>query len=550
MTSIKSRFFLTAAAIGGALGLTFAPAPADAQIVCNRTLTADIVAFDMPLMWNRLGPQNINGMMFALKRDTINLTSGLPLTNGGAATPGDVALRPDKRPRPLVLRMGAGDCLTYQVTNLLTQNPNFFNVPQERSGIDFELFIDDQVKDRRISLRFQGTELVGSMADDGSFVGENDSSLIAQGAISEIITIHAPEENTYAGTSYGATIGGEGLGGNTAGGLWAVLNVGPTGSAFYRSQVTREEMDLATMGTTANGQPIINYEEPYPMGEPWASEGKEDLPIINMVGPPGALGGDGEIVHSDINAIVAHGGEDFMLDGGGATLGHFPGSTYPLESVGKVNPTVPNRLEPFREFTIAFHDEVATKQAFPEWFEDPVLGHTLHSVRDSFMINYGSGGIGTEIIASRLRVGPMHDCVNCAYEEFFLTAFTVSDVGQLTDIPANFGLEACPPEVVNLNTGAPLPECVATGPKANFALFPDDPSNVHHSYTGDFTKFRNIHAGPGEQHIFHLHNHQWLFNANDDNSNYLDAQGIGPGSGYTYEINFGGSGNRNKTAGD
>ncbi|MHC4091751.1 MAG: hypothetical protein ACYSVY_16040, partial [Planctomycetota bacterium] len=238
------------------------------------------------------------------------------------------------------------------------------------------------------------------------------------------------------------------------------------------------------------------------------------------------------------------------MDGGGATLGHFPGSTYPLESVGKVNPTVPNRLEPFREFTIAFHDEVATKQAFPEWFEDPVLGHTLHSVRDSFMINYGSGGIGTEIIASRLRVGPMHDCVNCAYEEFFLTAFTVSDVGQLTDIPANFGLEACPPEVVNLNTGAPLPECVATGPKANFALFPDDPSNVHHSYTGDFTKFRNIHAGPGEQHIFHLHNHQWLFNANDDNSNYLDAQGIGPGSGYTYEINFGGSGNRNKTAGD
>ncbi|NCF82865.1 MAG: hypothetical protein GWP74_14765, partial [Proteobacteria bacterium] len=58
------------------------------------------------------------------------------------------------------------------------------------------------------------------------------------------------------------------------------------------------------------------------------------------------------------------------------------------------------------------------------------------------------------------------------------------------------------------------------------------------------------HAGPKEQHIFHLHNHQWLFNPNDDNSNYIDAQGIGPGSGYTYEINFGGSGNRNLSAGD
>ena len=62
-------------------------------------------------------------------------------------------------------------------------------------------------------------------------------------------------------------------------------------------------------------------------------------------------------------------------------------------------------------------------------------------------------------------------------------------------------------------------------------------------------KFRNVHTGK-EHHIFHLHNHQWLFNPNDDNSNYLDAQGIGPGGGYTYEINFGGAGNRNKSAGD
>ncbi len=62
-------------------------------------------------------------------------------------------------------------------------------------------------------------------------------------------------------------------------------------------------------------------------------------------------------------------------------------------------------------------------------------------------------------------------------------------------------------------------------------------------------KIRNTHNGK-EQHVFHLHNHQWLYNPNDDNSNYLDAQGIGPGVGYTYEINIGGSGNRNKSAGD
>ncbi len=57
------------------------------------------------------------------------------------------------------------------------------------------------------------------------------------------------------------------------------------------------------------------------------------------------------------------------------------------------------------------------------------------------MINYGSGGIGSEIIANRLGVGPMHDCLSCAYEEFFLTSFTVGDPAQLVDIPANTGLE-------------------------------------------------------------------------------------------------------------
>jgi hypothetical protein len=253
----------------------------------------------------------------------------------------------------------------------------------------------------------------------------------------------------------------------------------------------------------------------------------------------------GELVHTAIDAIVGYGPNLVLAAPSSGPyagyLGHFPKELYALESVGKRNPTVPNRLEPFREFTVAFHDEVGTKQAFPKWFEDPVLKFTLHGVRDTFMINYGSGGIGSEIIANRLGVGPMYDCVNCAYEEFFLAFNTVGEVGQLTDIPANFGMENCEPTLAN---------CESKGPKANYVLFPDDPSNVHHSYTGDATAFRNLHAGPGEQHVFHLHNHQWLFNADDDNSNYLDAQGLGPGSGYAYWINFGGSGNRNKTAGD
>jgi len=534
-----------------------ATAPTPDQLgVCNRTLTANVVALDMPLMWNRLGAQNINGMMYALRRDVVDSKTWEPIGAGGS--PGNVSLRPDKRPRPLVLRMGAGDCMTINLTNLLSSsaNPHQVGANQDpngvcavgpntsdtvRSDIPLNCFNDDQVAEREISLRFQGTELVDNISDDGSNVGGNGSSLIGTGQ-SATYTIHAPFDGAFLGVSYGGTIGGEGLGGQTASGLWAVLNVNPKDSAFYRSSVTQEEMDLATTGDSATGHPIINYEAVYPSVEPWLSEGKAGLPVLNMV-----VASSGEMVHTAIDAIVAYGGvKGFELSRPAsgphtADLGHFPKTIYPLESVDKRNPTVPNRLEPFRELTVAFHDEVQTTQAFPKWFGDPVLQHTLHGVRDSFMINYGSGGIGSEIIANRLRVGPMHDCVNCAYEEFFLTFSAVGEVGQLPDIPANFGLENCDPTLAN---------CEAVGPKANYVLYPEDPSNVHHGYTGDATAFRNLHAGPGEQHVFHLHNNQWLFNADDDNSNYLDAQGLGPGSGYAYWINFGGAGNRNKTSGD
>jgi len=536
----------------------FAGTSAQAAVACNRTITADVVALDMPLMFNRLGAQNINGMMYALKRDVVvnDPTSSdhmKPLSGVVTGSPGKVTLRPDKRPRPLVLRTGEGDCLEITLTNLLAENlapgadpANPFSAPQERSLVQFNIHNDNQVAARNVSLRFQGTELVNGIEDDGTFVGENTTAATAAPGQTRTYTVRTTQDGAFLGVNYGSVVGGEGQGGTTASGLWAVLNVNADDAMFYRSAVTNEELDLVTVRDsygnklyTPDGHPQIDYEARYPDTPPWTLEGKAGLPVLAMIDT------DGTTVHTAIDAIVAY-GPAFKLatatDGPHmGELGHFPKDIYPLENVNLRNPTVPNRLEPFREFTVAFHDETQTTQVFPKWFNDPVLGHTLHGVRDSFMINYGSGGIGAEIIANRLGIGPMHDCLNCAYEEFFLTFHTVGEVGQVTDIPANMGLENCDPTLAN---------CGATGPKANYVLYPEDPSNVHHSYVGDSTAFRNLHAGPGEQHVFHLHNHQWLFNANDDNSNYLDAQGLGPGSGYAYWINFGGSGNRNKTAGD
>ncbi|WP_018989387.1 manganese-oxidizing multicopper oxidase MnxG [Aromatoleum toluclasticum] len=497
-------------------------------IRCTRTLVANVIALDQPLMYNRLGAQNINGMMFALEEDVVD-SNGKPLTLGGTKAAGSVKLRADKRPRPLVLRLAAGECLTVNLTNLLhpTANP-YAATPAIMTN-------DDQVADRNAGFFAQGMQAVNSIADMGDNTGKNMSALAAPGQ-TKTYTLYGEREGTFVVTSYGATFGADGTAGNITNGLFGQLIVLPRGGRAYRNVVSEEDLRLAAdkngdgMLTaaagelTAGGQPVVNYEATYPNREPWISEGKAGKPVLNMVQ-------DTRIVHTEMDAVVL----------GPNANGSFPATTYPLENMGKRNPAYPNRLEPFRDFSVVFHDEVTAAQAFPAFYSDPVFGYVLQATRDAFMINYGSGGIGSEIIANRLGVGPMHDCTSCAYEEFFLTAYVVGDPAQLVDIPANVGLEALKPGE------APAPG--TTGIKATKVLYPQDPANVHHSYIGDFVKYRNVHVGQ-EQHVFHLHNHQWLFNPNDDNSNYLDAQGIGPGSGYTYEIVNGGSGNRNRSPGD
>ena len=527
-----------------AIGALAAPAGAEAAISCARNLTADVVVLDMPLMYNRLGAANINGTIFALRRDVINSTTHVPISvDAGGAIPGQVELRPDRRPRPLVLRTSAGDCLTVRLTNLLTPTANPFNPPKmNATGTTFMTIDDDSVKSRYVSFQASGTELLDSINDDGSNVGRNYlapgagqyGSLAAPGE-TRTYRMYTPKEGAFVIRSNAATIGSDGNQGNSSVGLFGALLVEAKGARSYRGQVVEEDLRLATTGTAPTGQPIINYEATYPMTSPWLEEGKAGLPVLSVVcNAQAAQTGKctaGEIVHSEIYGVNAGPNPD----------GSFPPSTYPLESVGKRNPTLPNRLEAYRDWAIIFHDEQTNAQAFPGYFNNPVFKYVLEGVRDGFMINYGSGGIGSEIIANRLGVGPMHDCLSCAFEEFFLTSFAVGDPAMLVDIPANVGLEGIGPGQV--------PNPANVGPKANYAIGAADPTNVAHSYTGDFVKFRNIHVGK-EQHVFHLHNHQWLYNPNDDNSNYIDAQGIGPGAGYTYEINFGGSGNRNKSAGD
>jgi len=489
--------------------------------MCSRTITANVVALDQLYTYNRFGAFNPAGMLYALRRDVtlIDATKGF--------VPGNVRLRNGKRPRPLVLRANEGDCLTVNFTNLLTPSraeidninaangtsrlayfdkPPFFIPKEGTTSYDLSQFklrtladgkvnvVDkdgDVVQDGNIKLQKEDTPATRAasihvngmeylnIGADGANVGNNASSLAAPGD-TKIYQWYASKQGQYLFYSMGTVAGGEGDGGQLDLGLFGSVNVQPRGSKWYRSQVTAAQLKSVTTGTNPNGTPKINYNQ----------IGADNLPILHM------LNASNEIIYSDLNAIITNFGEDCENAPPSGTCG-----------------------EAFREFTVIFHDETKTVQAFPE------LNQTLfHGVRDGFAINYGSGGLGAEVLAVKKKVGPAANCPDCAFEEFFLESWANGD-------PA-----------MNVRKDA-------TG-KAVEALFPDDPSNVHHSYMGDPVRFRNLHAGPKETHVFHLHAHQWLHESREDGSTYLDSQTIGPGGAFTYEINYGGSGNRNLTVGD
>src|SRR3954468_8132395 len=501
----RTGWLIVAIVVATALGL---PAGVAGQ-TCTRTLTADVVAFDQVFFWNRFGAVQPQGMMYALRRDVVPIS-------GSVLSPGNVRLRSDKRPRPIVLRMDVGDCLRISFQNFLA-NPR-------RD--------EDQAATRQASIHVVGMQWNLVNLDDGSYVGANPNGL-ANIAQKVTYQLYAEREGEHVLSSLGAPAGGEGAGGQVNSGLFGAVIVEPPGARWYRSQVTRQDLDYATAGYTATGQRIVNYEAVYPVGHPRAG-----LPVLNL------LQGT-EIVGTDLTAMIT----------GPQTNYEFASTAFPPNVF-----THPNRFQAFREFTIIYHDETGAVQAFPQ-FNQPDLQHALHSVRDGFAINYGSGGAGAEILANRLRVGPVFNCPECKFEEFFLSSWSLGDPAMVVDRPANVpcGPETTSPNTIGQDPNLPLfvkqlrdgtPCASLPNAKATKAFFPDDPSNVYHSYLRDHVRFRVLHGGSKEHHIHHLHAHQWLFAADGDKSSYLDSQAIGPGASFTAEIAYEGSGNLNLTVGD
>ncbi|MBC7910825.1 MAG: hypothetical protein H7Y30_10020, partial [Pyrinomonadaceae bacterium] len=565
---------------------------------CNRNISAEVMALPQPIMLNRLGAAVPDGFVFALKSDTVQSGS-------------QIRLRPGKRPRPLVLRANVGDCLTITFTNAIP--PVKFASNKAPNG--------QPVGTTEVSLHIQGMEWLAGSTDDGSFVGKNNSSLASttpppvspMPPSTQQYKLFARQEGTFLLYTMGDS-STQGL--QLMRGLFGAMNVQPAGAMWYRSQVTADDLLLATYnanslpanatlspsclpGTTCtlsiknvktgitkqvkvlntkpggylntlDNHPLINYDAVYP------DKRADGTPIPELKGKPilNMLNAQNQIVHSDLTAIIT-----------GPNAGRFPGLNgnpnkpeLPCNATSGIvdplfckNPASPDRKQPYREVTIIYHEmmNAVTAQAFPVFNDsgpDGLQG-TLAAGKDAFSINYGTGGIAAEVYANRIGVGPMADCVDCKFEEFFLSAWSVGDPAMLVNYPANSnelgetGVFEPPCGLLNNfknNTPCTGKRIPASGfpytmeplVKATVAYFPDDPSNVYHSYINDHVKFRILHGGTGVSHVHHQHAHQWLQSPNSDQGSYLDSQMISPGASYTLEMVYNGSGNRNKVVGD
>jgi len=544
--------------------------------VAKDVVTARVVALDTALIANRLGAQVPGGMIYSLAGDVEPTPDSVGADPDDWETwnPGEVQLRDYKRARPIVLRVNKDQCLQITFKNLLAPPAppdevvarlgrlselaaGIVLAPPDEVVARLDRFSElaagivaprsGQTATRAAGVFVQGLNWASPIPgpppdkgqDDGSWIGQNTNSLAAPGEERSYL-LYAPEEGPFLLYStaddfvaIGATDGGFGAGGQLTQGLFGAVVVQPELAEYYRSQINREDLCLASTDGQWDGNgceranpaqpPQIDYQVVYPAGHP-----REGRTILNIVQ-------DGELVHSDLTAIIA-GPSDIY-----GQPGMFPADAADQPVFHDVAQT-PNRREPYREFTIVYHELLRSVQAFAELHNDRQLGNLLESGGDNFAINYGMGGIGSAILANRLAVGPTRECTDCKYEEFFLSSPPNGDPATIVDNPADTDCTQSDPNDFTTYS------CSPTG--ATRAYYPDDPSNVYHGYLWDHTKFRILHGGVDLHHLHHLHAHQWQRSPNSSSSHYLDSQAIGPGSAFTLETVFNGGGNKNLTVGD
>ncbi|MGB9180569.1 MAG: hypothetical protein WCB68_15150 [Pyrinomonadaceae bacterium] len=585
-------------------------------IQCKRNISASVVAFSQPYMLNRLGAAMPNAQIFALEND-VDMKQ-LQLKGYKRARPivlranvGDclhITLKNAIYQYPALPSQG-GKNSNFNILGTTQMSVHVQGMNLVDSITSDGSFVGTNNSSLANSPQCKDPNNPTNLIPCVNTAGQPPPTPVKAGE-SKTYNLYAQQEGSFLLYSLGdANTTGQTIDylmiGQIAAGLIGAVNVQPEGAEWYRSQVTASDLQLATFNakrlpggakldcpstnivpveckltieagvvvTTAtvkrmadgflysmDNHPIINYDAVYPDGSTRSDGTKipSKTPILKM------LDADNNLVSSDLTALIT-----------GPYHGRFPGTTgvdqpeppcslandpnnkLKIDPLFCTNPTLPDRKQPYRELTVIYHEVSNAAQAFQVFESDNPMAATTQAGMDAFAINYGTGGIGAEIYANRIGVGPMANCVDCKYEEFFLSSWTVGDPATIVDVPANVTPPAppavpCNPQTIANGTckSTPAPMDPPKGPKATMVYYPDDPSNIYHSYVNDHVKFRILHGGNGVTHVHHQHAEQWLQSPNSDQSTYLDSQIISPGASYTLEMVYNGSGNLNKTAGD
>ena len=277
--------------------LIFPVCSAQAQ-QCTNTVIADVVVFDTPIMFNRLGAQNPNWITYALERDVVAIEGETP-------GQGNAQMRKDKRIRPLVLRVNEGDCLQVNFKNWLAPQAILCDCG---AGVAVSA-IDDQVAGR-----FAG--FVGLQRGDIKSmprIRAKTQQWCSGG--SAVYKYYAPRQPRNTLLTVTARHSAEKRRQEHIPGMFALSTWNRKGHAGMQPADGRDAAGLT--GHTDAGQPIITTKSNTRTPPPGHTKegGQADRQYARQQ----------QDLHSDLNAIIAGPNPDRT----------FPPSTYPLESVGK-----------------------------------------------------------------------------------------------------------------------------------------------------------------------------------------------------------------------
>ncbi|MCK7502308.1 MAG: hypothetical protein MZW92_79895 [Comamonadaceae bacterium] len=362
-------------------------------------------------MYNRLGASNVNwhDVRAASATWSNSATRGLPLhqpaRRGQRRATSTCA--PDKRRARWCCACATGDCLTVNFTEPADagdRQPRSTNVADQvtAGGQQFTVVIDDQVAEppRRLPRR-RACSCVDTIADDGSLRRQQRRAAWSRPAAdAHLQALRARRKASSSSTATAPPSAPTPTRATRSTGLFGQVIVEPKGARDLPQPGDRGG-DCASAdhgdgdGTRATGgQPIIDYEADLPeRRSPWIAGGQ---------------GGPADPQHDHRgNARSCTTRDQRRSSPARNADGTLPGQHLSAGERGQAQPGLPEppgavpRLR-LRSATTRRPTPRPIPASTRRWLHrrrsgsaDPVFAYLLKGVRDKFMINYGSGGIGT-----------------------------------------------------------------------------------------------------------------------------------------------------------